>query len=151
MKLYLVRHGKYVTDDTITSCPLSDEGRLDILRLANQLEKAKLQIPHVFHSSKIRALATAQILAKVVNQSRCEFLEGLEPNDLIMPMLKKILQYTDDVMIVGHLPFLSKLTSMLLMYDENANLVNFLPGTAVSINCENNHSNIDWVLSPEIY
>ncbi len=151
MKIYLVRHGKYVTDDSITSCPLSDEGRADIMRLADHLSKINLKIPHVFHSSKMRALATAQILANVVSESRCEYLEGLEPNDPILPMLKKIWNFSEDVMIVGHLPFLSKLTGMLLVHDENANLVDFHPGTAVCLNYDNNYCNILWVLTPAMY
>lgn len=151
MKIVLVRHGKYVTDDSITSYPLSAEGRADIMRLADHLSKINLKIPHVFHSTKMRALATAQILANVVNESRCEYLEGLEPNDHILPMLKKIWNFSEDVMIVGHLPFLSKLTSMLLVQDENANLIDFHPGTAVCLNYDNHYCNILWVLSPSLY
>ncbi len=151
MKLYLVRHGKYVTDTSIISNALSEEGQADILRLAQQFSKANLKIPHVFHSSKMRALATAQMLANVVNQNRCEFIQGLEPNDHILPMVKKIWTFKDDLMLVGHLPFLSKLASKLLIDDENANLVDFHPGTAVCLNYENYYWSIYWVLTPEMY
>jgi phosphohistidine phosphatase len=148
MKLYLVRHGSYSSTNINISSPLSPEGRADITRLANYFAKMELSVPTIFHSSKLRAQQTAKILAEILNRGHCEFLAGLEPNDPIQPMLKMINLHTDDLLIVGHLPFMAKLTSQLLNVDEDIVLIDYQPGSAACLTNEQGQWNIRWVLDP---
>lgn len=151
MKLYLVRHGSYTSMDVIMTCPLSPEGHAEITRLASYFSKMRLDISTIFHSSKVRAIQTAKILAGAVNSEHCEFLEGLEPNDPIQPILKMINLRTEDLMLVGHLPFIGKLTDQLLGIDENITLVDYQPGTAVCLSNDNGQWSINWVLTSTMY
>jgi phosphohistidine phosphatase len=151
LKLYLVRHGRYVPIDVSMSCPLSLEGQADIKRLASYLAKLKLRVPQVYHSTKLRAQQTAKILADTVNNGQCDLLEGLEPNDRTLPILQKIKTWSDDTMLVGHLPFVGILTSELVAAENETALINYEPGTIVCLANDNGEWKIDWVLNPSMY
>jgi phosphohistidine phosphatase len=151
MKLYLVRHGRYVPIDVSMSCPLSLEGQAEIKRLASYLVKLKLRVPKVYHSTKLRAQQTAKILADSVNEGQCDLLEGLEPNDRTLPILQKINTWSHDTMLVGHLPFVGILTRELLAVGNEIDLVNYEPGTIVCLANENGEWKIDWVLNSSMY
>lgn len=151
MKLYLVRHGQYIPMDVSMTCPLSQEGVDEISRLARFFSDSKLKVPHIFHSSKMRALQTAEILAAVLNDCQCEFLEGLEPNDPVIPIISTIQSYSEDVMLVGHLPFMDILINELLAVEERLTLIDFQPGTIVCLINENDQWKLSWVLSPLVF
>jgi len=151
MKLYLVRHGQYVPMDISMVCPLSFEGEAEIKRLASYLSRIRIKIPTIFHSSKTRARQTAEILANQLKSGRCEYLEGLEPNDYIMPMISTIQSWSEDILLVGHLPFIGKLTNQLITTQEDNCLIDYQPGTAVCLHCEHNQWMIEWVLTPGLY
>jgi phosphohistidine phosphatase len=151
LKLYLVRHGQYVPIDISMTCPLSLDGIADIKRLASYLAHRRVKVTQIFHSSKSRARQTAEILAEPLKADHCDLLAGLEPNDPIPPMLKNISDWSNDVMLVGHLPFIGLLTNQLLDHDEANTLVNYQPGTVACLSNDNNQWSIDWVLPPGIY
>lgn len=148
MKLYLVRHGKYIPIDTNMTCPLSQEGEVEISHLARFFSEAGLKVSHIFHSSKTRARQSAEILANVINNGQCEFLEGLEPSDPVIPMISTINTFSNDVMLVGHLPFMDILTNELLAIQDGLTLIDFQPGTTVCLLNENDHWKISWVINP---
>jgi len=151
MNLYLVRHGSYTSEDVNISSPLSAEGKADIARLASYFSKIELSIPTLYHSTKLRAQQTAKILADALNQGQCQLLEGLEPNAPIQPILKMINTQTEDLMLVGHLPFLAKLTAKLLSLDEDTPLIDYQPGSAACLSNNNGLWTISWVLNPTMY
>lgn len=151
MKLYLVRHGKAVAMDASMSRPLSDEGKQEITRVARHLETIKLRVPRILHSSLLRAEQTAKILADVVNEGRCELFEGLMPDDSTRAMMKTINQWTEDVMLVGHLPFMGILASQLAAGDDAVTVVDFEPGTIVCLSNDNGEWKINWVIKPSIF
>ena len=151
MNLYLVRHGCYAPLDVSMSCPLSLEGRADISRLAHFFSTMRLKVPTIFHSTKLRAKQTAEIVKGALGVAHCEFLEGLEPNDPIQPMLKLINSRGDDLMLVGHLPFIAKLTDQLLSVSDELNVVDYQPGTAVCLSNDSGQWCIHWVLRSSIY
>jgi phosphohistidine phosphatase len=151
MNLYLVRHGRYTPLDVSMSCPLSLEGRAEISRLAHYFSTLRLKVPAIFHSAKLRAKQTAEIVKGAMDDAQCEFLEGLEPNDAIQPMLKLINSRVDDLMLVGHLPFIARLTDQLLSVDDELNLVDYQPGTAVCLSNDSGQWCIQWVLRSSIY
>ena len=66
MKLYLVRHGDYVSSDIDPEQPLSEKGIRETEAVANLLEQAPIEIDEILHSEKRRAQQTAKILAKSI-------------------------------------------------------------------------------------
>lgn len=127
MKLYLVQHGKAVDKSVDAARPLSGEGTVEVECIADFLAPRNLAVGKVWHSGKARALQTAQLLAtRVACDEALEQHDGFAPNDDVKPVAHELAGMSSDVMIVGHLPFMSKLASLLLSGDETRNVVKFI-------------------------
>ena len=82
MKVYLVRHGDAVSSQFDPQRPLSEQGRADIQKVASFIKPLGISVEHVWHSGKLRAAQTAEILAgAVLVEEDCSAHEGLRPND----------------------------------------------------------------------
>ncbi|MEJ2703126.1 MAG: phosphohistidine phosphatase SixA [Sedimentisphaerales bacterium] len=152
MKLYLVQHAKAASKDVDPQRALTDEGRRDIEKIATFLKPLKLTVDVLWHSGKTRAAQTAETLAQVVKVKEGTIArDGLAPNDDV-EVLKDDLDASDnDVMIVGHLPFLSKLASLLLADDESAGTVAFQKGGIVCLEqVAEGQWQINWMIIPEL-
>lgn len=72
------------------------------------------------------------------------------PNDA-RPWTERISQEREDLMLVGHLPFLEKLTSLLLCGNEKTRLVLFRYGAIVCLEQrEDKGWGVRWILTPEM-
>jgi len=151
MKLYLVQHAKAVSEQVDPQRPLSEEGRLDVQKVATFIKPLGLCIDYLWHSQKKRAIETAEILAEVLKINNAKIArDGLAPNDDVKALKDELLSQRD-IMIVGHLPFVSKLASLLLAGAESANVVAFKNAGIVCLNCsDNGHWQIDWMITPEL-
>jgi len=97
---------------------LSEQGRQDIRCLAELLEHAGIRVAQVLHSGKTRAEQTAALLAApMLPAGRPQARAGLAPNDAVEPLCREIAAWTGDTLIVGHLPFLGRLASLMLVGD----------------------------------
>jgi len=159
MRLYLVQHGTCVPKDENPERPLSQSGRDDISRIASFLGRSRLPVARVFHSGKLRAQETALLLSEVLGPGRvvedCPCSIG--PNDPTEELYGVIEAWPDggmegDVMIVGHLPYMSRLVSRLVTGDEDNVVVHFLPGTVVAVDRGDNGGgwSVSWVVRPEL-
>ena len=127
MKLYLLQHGECESKEINEERPLTKKGRIDIEKLS---KLGPFPVSCVFHSGKLRAKQSAEIIAgnSVVKQKN-----NLAPNDDIQPLLDEIKKSNDDLMIVGHLPFLSKLSSELLAGNQNKPIISFKQGSLLCL------------------
>ena len=152
MKLYLVQHGKAASERVDPQRPLTEEGRREIKKIAEFVKPLNLCVDYLWHSGKKRAAQTAEILAEVVKVKKAETArEGLSPNDDVKVIREKIVSLQQDIMLVGHLPFLSKLASLLLAGSESVNTVAFRQGGIVCLaRCDDNQWQIDWMVTPEL-
>jgi phosphohistidine phosphatase len=78
---------------------------------------------------------------------------GLDPRnpDMDSEWVERVSKEKKDLMIVGHLPFLEKLTSFLLCDDENARLVIFRYGAIVCLDRKEDRGwAVRWILTPEM-
>ncbi|MHC4458250.1 MAG: phosphohistidine phosphatase SixA [Planctomycetota bacterium] len=152
MKLYLVQHAKAVSKEVDPQRPLTEEGLRDLQKIASFIKPLNLSIDYLWHSQKKRAIQTADILAEVIEikQSRTE-RSDLGPNDDVARLTNEIGSLEHDIMIVGHLPFLSKLASLLLAGSESANTVAFRQGGIVCLSrAEQEQWQIEWMITPEL-
>lgn len=139
MRLYLVQHGESVSEEVNPERPLSEKGISDVKKLAQFLKDRKICIERVLHSTKLRAIQTAEILLREAGlNAKSEQCEGLAPNDPIDKMMGRIksLSSTEKdraLMMVGHLPFLQKLSDKLLTSSETAGLIAFRQGGIVCL------------------
>jgi len=152
MKVYLVRHGEAVSSQSDPQKPLSKQGLADVRKVASFIKPLEISVEHIWHSGKLRAAQTAEIVAEsVLVENDCSAHNDLGPNDDVTIVADELEAYNINLMIVGHLPFLAHLTSLLVSGKDTANVVAFDAG---SITCLN-HSDpgqwqIEWMITPEI-
>ena len=152
MAVYLVQHGIPVSKAENPERPLSDQGKKDVKNLAEFLYRRGVGVQEVFHSGKRRARETAEILCTRLNPGiEPKALKGLSPLDDVGEIADKIDKEEGDLLLAGHLPHLSKLTSLLVTGNESVPVVGFQQGGIVCL--EKNEEDgwiVAWMLVPEL-
>ena len=151
MKLYLVRHGDYISGDINSKKPLSEGGFLDIEKIADYSKRhMNIQVREIWHSGKLRTKQTAEILAKYIEPSqgrkRVENLNPMDPPSHWGDYLKK---EKDNLMLVGHLPYLAKLAALLVTGNEDNNIIRFQMGQMVCLTKDDKVWKVHWVITSE--
>jgi phosphohistidine phosphatase len=73
------------------------------------------------------------------------------PNDDVRPIKEELLQSRIVVMIVGHLPFLNRLCSLLITGRDSANIAVFRQGGVVCMaQTEDKMWQLKWMVIPEL-
>ena len=154
MRIYLVQHGAAVPRDEDPARPLSPSGREDVKRVASFLGRSRLSVARVIHSGKRRALETALLLAEVIGPGSVveEAARGLEPDDSTDRLADAVEDWTEDTVVVGHLPFMGRMVARLVTGNEDASVVHYMPGTVVCLERGGNGGgwSIVWMLRPEL-
>jgi phosphohistidine phosphatase len=151
MKLYLVQHAKAASKEVDPERSLTEEGLRELKKVAAFIKPLNLSIDYLWHSGKKRARQTADILAEVITISEEHAArDGLAPNDDVKTIENQIMSLKQDIMIVGHLPFLSKLASLLLTGSDSSETVAFRNAGIVCLNHTDNQWQLDWMITPEI-
>ena len=152
MKVYLVRHGEAVSSQFDPKRPLSEHGLADIRKVASFIKPLKISIELIWHSGKLRAAQTAEKLAESVSVEKdCSAHENLMPNDDVTIIADELEAYNTDLMIVGHLPFLAYLTSLLVAGKKTANVAAFDAGSIACLNrSDPGQWQIEWMITPEL-
>ncbi|MHC4483443.1 MAG: phosphohistidine phosphatase SixA [Planctomycetota bacterium] len=152
MKLYLVQHAKAASEEFDRRRPLTEEGKADMQKIVWFIKPLNLAVGSLWHSGKKRAAQTAGFLASAVKVEKNIIAHGgLGPSDDVTALRDELATTEQDIMIVGHLPFLSKLASLLLAGSESANAVAFKNGGVVCLQRgEDNRWQIDWMVTPEL-
>lgn len=150
MKVYLARHGEYLQNDTQGA--LSDTGKNEIKLLAEFLKESHIQVASIFHSGKLRAKQTAELLsAGFVTMQPTQSKAGLNPGDDINLLIDELNATDEDILLVGHLPFMGKLVGKLVTDNENEEIVIFHPGTMVCLErVMGQNWVIHWVINPTL-
>lgn len=126
MRLYLMQHGKAKPKQEDSDPSLTDEGRSEVRRVADFLARtAAMQRLHIKHSGKTRALQTAETLAGAFEGATVEEVEELAPLHDPTPWAERLDGADDGIVLVGHLPYLARLTSLLITGDQDRRVVQF--------------------------
>lgn len=152
MKLYLVQHAKAASKEADPQRSLTEEGLRDIRKVAEFIKPLNLSVDYLWHSGKNRAQQTAEVLAKVIEVGKeMAAHDGLAPNDDVSTLRDEIISYQKDIMIVGHLPFLPELASLLLTNSQSSNPLVFKNGGIVCLDySDDNQCRLDWMIIPEL-
>jgi phosphohistidine phosphatase len=147
-----VRHAEAKQSGEDPSRPLSEKGIQDINRVAAYVSKLDIRIGKIFHSTKIRAKQTAEILFEYLNPLQGMFeVDGLSPLDDPQIWAERLKDVPGDIVLVGHLPHLARLTSLLLFNDTEKNLLSFEPAGMICLRGgESGTWSLRWMLTPEI-
>ena len=153
MALFLVRHGKSLPKDKDAAKGLSEEGILEIEHIAGVAKKYGVNVSRIMHSEKKRALQTAEIFASAMKpDGGIQEIKGINPLDDVAAFADKI-EISDNLMFVGHLPFMQRLTSYLITGSIEKPVFKFHNG---SILCMDKNSEaaqtwfIKWALMPHL-
>ena len=125
MALFLVQHGKSLPKDKDPDQGLSKEGLAETQTMAAAAAENNVQVMRILHSGKKRALQTAEILVKELEpEAGISKGNGLAPLDDVTAFAAT-LDNDEDIMIVGHLPFLERLVSHLITGSQDTPVIKF--------------------------
>ena len=148
MHFYLVRHGEAKAEHEDPQRPLSERGRRDVENVARAAAARGVQVSAILHSDKLRAKQTAEILARSLSPGLgIRQIRGLSPeNDPVIA--KAELEGADEpLMLVGHLPHLGRLASLLISGDPERVAVDFPPAAMICI-ARMKKWEMKWTLTP---
>ena len=153
MKLYLVQHGEACAKQVDPERPLTERGNADVDRLAAFLKQAGIRVERVIHSEKLRAVQTAEYLAKAIAPGVVPESSGIiNPNDDPRAFDWQSDSWDHDTLVVGHLPFMARLVSHLVVEDEDKPLTAWQPGSIVCLErTDHTRWQINWMLRPELF
>ena len=153
MKLYLVQHAEAKPKQEDPDRPLSNKGQADIRKVAAYVAAhAPMQINRITNSGKTRAQQTALVLADALSPA-----EGMSESADLAPLsdpsiwADQLAEFNSEIMLVGHLPHLSKLAALLICQDSEKKVVNFQMGGVVCLDRdEAGDWSVQWMVTPEI-
>ncbi|MEW6042501.1 MAG: phosphohistidine phosphatase SixA [Elusimicrobiota bacterium] len=147
MKLYLIQHGKALTEEKDPKRPLIEEGIRETEKIAELLKVKNVKIDFIWHSKKIRSVQTAQIISKAVSGAKMIERSDMNPLDAVEKFPDEIENAGGDLAIVGHLPFLKYLTSLLLTSKTEPEIVSFIYSGILCLEKKETW-NIIWYITP---
>ncbi len=152
MRLYLAQHAKALSKPQDPNRPLSDEGRQEAQKVADFVRALALEVGPLWHSGKLRAAQTAEIYAQAIHAGEGPAARtGLAPDDNVALLRDELAVATDDTMIVGHMPFVSRLTSLLLTGYESPPVVTFVNAGLVCLERTTDGVwQVRWITAPEL-
>lgn len=152
MKLYLAHHGEAVHKKINPERPLTDKGKKDLEKMALFLEEAGVTVERVIHSTKIRAIDTAAILAhRLAPGHNHEKMKGIKPDDAIDHLVEKIGEWKGNILIAGHGPFFSRLTAQLLADRQEPDVIATRPGSVICLERDQLGAfHLAWMIRPEL-
>ncbi|RMF91408.1 MAG: phosphohistidine phosphatase SixA [Methanobacteriota archaeon] len=107
-------------------------------------------VSEILHSPKLRARETAEGFAEYLRPpGGVKEAEGLKPLDDPAIWAARLAGGADGIMLVGHLPHLSRLSSLLLCGDADREVVSFSTAAVACLERDGSGRwSIRWVLAP---
>ncbi len=153
MKVYLMQHGKPVPKEENPERPLSRQGQDEVNRMGQMLKACGISISQALHSGKKRAQETAEIMLKNLNPgAKLIKKDNISPMDDPSAIASEIPNLPDGTLIVGHLPHMGKLVSLLVTGSQDQGVVQFQQGGMVCVERPEGGTVwvIRWMLVPEL-
>ena len=153
MNVYLVQHAEAKTKEEDPQRPLSEKGLADIRKVAAFVAKqADMNLSCIMHSGKTRAQQTSDVLAEYLNPSGgVREAEGLAPLDSPSLWAGRLAEEAEDIMLVGHLPYMGKLAAHLVSRDEEKKTVDFQMAGIVCLGRDDaGNWSVKWMVVPQI-
>ena len=152
MALFLVQHGKSLPKEVDPDQGLSDEGIAETKRIAEVASGYRINVGRILHSEKTRARRTAEIFAAALQPPHgMQETSGLKPLDDVSEFAKRIVP-EDQLMLVGHLPFMERMASYLVTGATEQPVFKFQNSGIVCLNKDPQGQSwvIIWALMPKI-
>jgi phosphohistidine phosphatase len=112
--LYLLRHGKTVRDSEFCTRPLAPRGHRQMVWLAEAVREHEFHPARVLVSPALRARETAAgFCSRVIPDVPREVTDWMLPCDPVGPWVERVRGLEEDVLLVGHNPFMEDLAGAL--------------------------------------
>lgn len=152
MALYIVQHGKSLPASEDPEKGLSMDGQAETQRIAEVAAGYQVRVSRILHSGKQRARQTAEIFGRYLSpEGGIEAYDGIKPLDDVKTSAST-LRLDQQIMLVGHLPFLERLIG-LLVCDSPEKVVFKLQNSGIVCLDDlegTQHAVIRWALMPNI-
>jgi phosphohistidine phosphatase len=146
-----MQHGEAKAEGEDPARPLSERGRIEVERVARHAARLRLGIALVSHSGKLRARQTAELVASRLDpRPRVEEQSGLAPNDDPREIARALGDAGEPRLLVGHLPHLARLLSLLVVGDAARPILAFRMAALVALRREAEGFRLRFVLPPEL-
>ncbi len=152
MSLYLVQHGRSLPKEISPEQGLSEEGIAEVERIAQVAKGYHIKVRQIRHSTKARARQTAAVFQAALDpKAPMAAMEGLKPLDDVAAVASGSLD-EQDIMLVGHLPFMERMASYLITGSIEKKIIKFQNGGIVCLDREPETGDwfIKWALMPNI-
>ena len=151
MDLLLVQHGQAKTKAEDPAKPLSAFGVESAEQMAEWLFKAGVGVTQIRHSGKTRAEQTASIFAKHLSPEQgVRAAAGLNPLDDVQSLAEELKGQSGCLMLVGHLPFMSRLAGHLVAGDPERRVVQFQNAGVVCLREAEGQWSVAWAVVPDL-
>jgi phosphohistidine phosphatase len=152
MALYLIQHGKSLPKDQDPDQGLSAEGIEETERMAKLAKDYGVAVSQIRHSLKTRARQTAEIFGESLNPKQgIREVSGIKPLDDVAAYAASI-DPAEDIMLVGHLPFMERMTAFLITGSIDKTVFKFQNSGIVCLDKDPEAQAwvIQWALMPKI-
>jgi len=152
MALFLVQHGKSLPKEKDPDQSLSRQGIEETQAMAKMAFDQYVQVSRIIHSGKKRALQTAEIFMKVLEpEAGISKESGLAPLDDVSIFASSTVNSDENIMVVGHLPFLERLVSYLVAGAPESPVIKFHNSAIVCLDIDDASESwfIRWALFPQ--
>jgi phosphohistidine phosphatase len=151
MRVYLVQHGKAKSAEEDPDQNLSPEGQEDARSMGQAMCTLGVSVALIQHSGKKRAEQTAHIFAEMMRSaSGPARTQDLGPGDDPAMTANFLNVYTDDMVVVGHLPHLERLASLLLTGNPDRRIVQMKNAGVVCLEKAGGTWSLLWAITPEL-
>ncbi len=150
MALFLVQHGLSLSKEIDPEKGLSEKGKEENQLIADVAKHYAIHVDRIIHSGKKRAEQTAVAFQKALSvEVGIEKMAGIEPLGDVKAFAE-VLDVEENLMVVGHLPFMEKLVSYLTTGSEEILVYRFQNSGIVCLDQEDDNWFIKWTLNPNI-
>lgn len=149
MNLFLVQHGRAKTEEEDPKRSLSAVGVASAEKTAKWLSLSGVKVSEIRHSGKRRAEQTASIFARHLSPPQgVAAISGLNPMDDVRRIADELREYPNSLMLVGHLPFMSRLVGLVIAGDPEREVVRFQNAGVVCLREDDGRWSIAWMVVP---
>ena len=152
MALYLIQHGKSLPKDQDPDQGLSAEGKVETQRIAEVAKGYAVKVSRIVHSGKKRARQTAELFAAALSpENGIDTRSDMNPLDDVREFASQ-LPMDQNVMLVGHLPFMERLIGFLVCGNPDQLVFKVQNSGVVCLDQvpQADHAVIRWALMPSI-
>lgn len=150
MALFLVQHGLSLSKEIDPEKGLSEKGKEENQRIGDVAKHYAIHVDRIVHSGKKRAEQTAVAFQKsLIVETEIEKVSELEPLGDVRAFVEN-LNAEENLMVIGHLPFMERLVSYLITGSEDILVYRFQNSGIVCLDQEDNNWYITWTLNPNI-